>query len=154
MKNGVLIIWTNPHGLPINCEYSQELCQTMNDLGLCEHIPHFLSSEVWPPNVELSSHQVPAKIFPAFSQFQKDWFCGKARLDGFYPLLRSIASTWVHIDVKRICQACCLHHLKNMEKIVKHNFGMKNKVRRFFLGHHVVLFWRRYKTLFSNINVS
>ena len=29
-----------------------------NDLGLCEHLQHFLSSGIWPPNVELSFHQV------------------------------------------------------------------------------------------------
>ena len=76
---------------------------------------------------------VPAKIFPALPLCQKNWFCGKVRLDDFYPLLRSIASTWIHIDVKRISQACCLHHLKNMEKsFVKHNFGTKNKMGCFF----------------------
>ena len=34
---------------------------------------------------------VPAKIFPALPMCQKNWFCGKVRLDDFYLLLRSIA---------------------------------------------------------------
>ena len=75
---------------------------------------------------------VPAKIFPALPLCQKNWFCSKVRLDDFYPLLRSIVSTWIHIGVKRIFQVCFLHHLKNMEKNVKYNFGMKNKIERFF----------------------
>ena len=61
--------------------------------------------------------------------------CCVRRTD-FYPLLRSVASSWIHIGVKRISQACCLHHLKNVEKkFVKHDFGMKNKKGRFFLVH-------------------
>ena len=58
VKDDVLIFWGNPHGAPLISEYSQELCQTMNDLGLCEHLPNFLSSEIWPRNVELSFHQL------------------------------------------------------------------------------------------------
>ena len=54
----VLIFWGDPLGVPVNSEYSQELCETMNDLGLCENLPHFLSSEIWPQNVEFSFHQV------------------------------------------------------------------------------------------------
>ena len=125
-KDGVLIFWGNPHDVPVNSEYSQELCRKMNDLGLCDHLPHLLSSKISPPNVELSFYQVHCSC-------PEDWFCGKVRLDDFYPLLRNIASTWIHIDVKRISQACCLHHLKNMEKsFVKHNFGIKNKMGCFF----------------------
>ena len=45
-----------------------------------------------------------------------NWFCGKLCLDDFHPLLRSIASSWTHIGVKRIFQVCCQDHLKNMEK--------------------------------------
>ena len=58
VRDGVLIFWGIPHGAPVNSEYSQELCRTMNDVGLCGHQPHFRSSEIWPPNVELSFHQV------------------------------------------------------------------------------------------------
>ena len=57
VKDGVLIFWGIPHGFPVNSEYSQELCQTINCLGLFQHLPHFLSSEIWPPIVELSFHQ-------------------------------------------------------------------------------------------------
>ena len=76
----------------------------------------------------------PAKISPALPLCQKIWFCGKVCLDYFYRMLRSKSSSWIHIGVKRISQACCLHNLKNMEKkIVKHNFRMKNKIERIYL---------------------
>ena len=75
---------------------------------------------------------VPAKIFPALPLCQKNWFCGKVRLDDFYPLLHSKSSSWIHIGVKRISHACYLHDLKNVEKNVKHNFGMKKKIGSFF----------------------
>ena len=58
VKDGVLIFWGNPHGVLVNSEYSQELCRTINDLCLSEHLSHFLFPEIWPPNVELSFHQV------------------------------------------------------------------------------------------------
>ena len=68
---------------------------------------------------------------------QKNWFCGKVRFYDFGRLLRSKSSSWIHIGVKIISHACCLHHLKNMEKKnVKHDFGMKNEIGRFF-GHPV-----------------
>ena len=77
---------------------------------------------------------VPAKISPAFQLCQKNWFCGKVCLNDFYPLLRSKSSSWIRIGIKRIYQVCFLHDLKKMEKNVKHNFGMKNKIGRFFFG--------------------
>ena len=58
LRDGELIFWGIPHGVPVNSGYSQELCRTMNDVGLCGHLPHFLSSEIWPSNVELSFQQV------------------------------------------------------------------------------------------------
>ena len=72
------------------------------------------------------------KISPPFLLCQKNWICGKVCLNDFCLLLHSKLSSWIHIIIKRICQACCLHHLKNMEKIVKQNFGMKNKIGHFF----------------------
>ena len=99
LKDGVLIFWGNPHGIQVNSEYSQELCWTMNDLGLWQHLPHF-----------------------------------KERPDDFYPLLRSIAFTWIHIGVKRISQACCLHHLKNMEKNCKTQLWDEKQNRALFFG--------------------
>ena len=44
---------------------------------------------------------VPAKISPALMLCQKNWFFGKTCLINFYPLLRSIASSWIHIVFKR-----------------------------------------------------
>ena len=75
---------------------------------------------------------VPAKIFPAFLLCQKNWFCGKVCLDDFYPLLLSTASSWIHIGVKRISQACYLHHLKKFEKNCKTQLWDEKKVERFF----------------------
>ena len=70
---------------------------------------------------------------PALLLCQKNWFCGKVRLDCFYPLLRSIASSWIHIGVERISQACCVHHLKNIEKKNKTQFQSSNfKTESFF----------------------
>ena len=140
VRDGVLIFWGIPHGIPVNSEYSQELYWTLKMSpfpGICHTscLPKFGHETLNCPSIR---YIVPAKIFPALPLCQKNWFCGKVRLDDFYPLLRSIVSTWIHIDVKRISQVCCLHHLKNMEKKnVKHNFGMKNKIGRFFLGHPV-----------------
>ena len=79
---------------------------------------------------------------------QKKWFCGKVRFDDFYPLLRSIVSTWIHIGVKRISQACYLHLLKNMEKIVKRNFGMENKIGLFFWSPYFLNHCNLYNLLF------
>ena len=44
------------------------------------------------------------------------WFCAKVCPNDFYSLQRSIVSSWIHIGVKRISQACCVSHLKNMIK--------------------------------------
>ena len=75
---------------------------------------------------------VPAKIFPALPLYQKNWFCGKVRFDYFYPLLRSTPSPWTHIGVKKISQACYLHHLKNMEKNWKTQFWDEKQIGYFF----------------------
>ena len=69
------------------------------------HLPHFLSSKIWSPNVELCPsirYTVPAKISPEFPLCQKNWFCGKACLNDFYPLLHSKSSSWIHISIKRM----------------------------------------------------
>ena len=133
VKKSVLIFWGNPQGVPVNSEYSQELCQMIMIsafASICHtsSLPKFGHQTLNCPSMR---YIVPAKIFPALL-CQKNWFCGKVRLDYFYRLLRSIASTWIHIGVKRISQACCLNNQKNIEKIVKHNFEMKNKIRPFF----------------------
>ena len=53
-------------------------------------------------NCPSNRYIVPAKISPALPLCQKNWFCDKVQLDYFYPLLRSIASSWIHIGIKRI----------------------------------------------------
>ena len=78
---------------------------------------------------------VAAKISPAFPMCQKNWFCGKACLDDFYPLLRSKSSSWIHIGIKRIFQVCWLHHLQNMDKNCKIQLWNEKHNRTFFLGH-------------------
>ena len=101
---------------------------TLTFLG---HQLHFLSPEICHQTMNCPSMRyiVAAKISPALPLCRKNWFCGKVLLDDFYSLLLSIASSWIHIGVKRISQACCLHHHRN---IVKHNFGMKHKIGHFF----------------------
>ena len=82
---------------------------------------------------------VPAKVSPTLLLCQKNWFCGKVRLDDFYPLLCSIASSWIHISVKRIAQTYCLHHLKNMLKNCKTQPWDEKQNRALFwtiLGRH------------------
>ena len=126
-------------GVPVNAEYSHELYRTMNNVGLCGHLPHLLSSEIWPPNAELSFHQVhwSCQNLSWLLLCHKNWFCGKLRLNDFYLLLRSIASSWINIGVKRISQACFLHHLKNMEKNCKAQLWDEKQNRALFLDYRV-----------------
>ena len=107
-------------------------------VGICHTscLPKFGHQTLNCPSIR---YIVPAKIFSALPLCQKNWFCGKVRLDDFYPLLRSIASSWIHIGVKRISQACCLHHLKNMEKNCKTQLWDEKQNRAFFLGHPVYI---------------
>ena len=76
---------------------------------------------------------VSAKIFSALLLCQKNWVYNKVHLNDFYPLLRSIAFSWIHIGVKRIPQSCCLHHLKNMEKYCKTQLWDEKQNRMLFL---------------------
>ena len=73
VKDGVLILLVNPHGVPVNSEYSQELCRTINDLGLCEYLSHFLFSEV----CRSIRYIVPAKTFPALPLVRRTDFVAK-----------------------------------------------------------------------------
>ena len=59
-----------------------------------------------------------AKFSPVLSLCQKYGLCGKVDLNNFYPLLPCILSSLIHVGVKRISQACCLHHLKNYGKML------------------------------------
>ena len=77
-------------------------------------------------------YTVSDKIFLALPLCQKNWFCGKVRLDDIYRLLRSKSSSWIHIVVKRISQACCLHHLKNIEKNCKTQLWDEKQNRALF----------------------
>ena len=63
-----------------------------------------------------TGYTVPAKISPALPLCQKNWYCGKVRLDDSYRLLHSKLSSWIHIGIDRISQACCLNHLKKYAK--------------------------------------
>ena len=96
----------------------------LNDLndfdhcGLCGHLLHFLSPEFGHRTLNCPSvkYIVPVKISPALPLCRKNWVCGKVHIDDFCRLLRSKSSSWIHIGVKRISQACCLNHPKNMEQ--------------------------------------
>ena len=86
---------------------------------------------------------VPTKFCPVLPLCQKNWFCGKVRLDDFYQLLRSKWSSWIHIGVTRISEACCLHLLKNMKKNCKMQLWDEKQNRALFSDHpvfvHVVI---------------
>ena len=128
VRDSMLIFWRTLHGIPINSEYSQELCRRMNNVSLCGHLPHFLFSKI-DPSIR---YIVSAKIFPALLLCRKNRFCSKVHINDFYLLLHSIASSWMHIGVKRISQTYCLHHLKNMEKYCKTQLWDEKQNRMLF----------------------
>ena len=109
------------------------ICLSIRKLSIC--LPKFGHQTLNCPSIR---YIVPAKIFPVLPLCQKHWFCVKVRLDDFYPLLRSIPSIWIHIGVKRISQACCLHHLKNIEKNCKTQPWDEKQNRALFWGHPVL----------------
>ena len=116
LKDSLLIFCGNPHGVAVNSEYFQELRWTRNTLGLCEHLPHFLSSEIWPPNVELSFHSVHCSYqhLSCIADVSEELILRQSMARWFLSAAAWYSSTWIHIGVKRISQGCCLHHLKNM----------------------------------------
>ena len=131
VRDDVLIFWEISQGVLANSKYSQKLWLIdVDHCGLCGHLPTSFLPKFGHETLNCASIRYTGlvKIFPALPLCQKNWFCGKARLDNSYLLLRNIVSSWIHIGVKRISQAWCLHHLKKLEKIVKHNFGMKKKI--------------------------
>ena len=81
---------------------------------------------------------VRAKIFSAVPLCQKNWFCGKGRLDNINRLLRSKSSSWIHIGVRRISQDCCQHHLKNIKKNCKAQLWDEKQNRALFLDHPIL----------------
>ena len=84
------------------------------------HLLHFLPPKIWPPNVELSFYQVHSSCqnLSCIAAVSEELILWQRRHD-IYRLLRSKSSSWIHVGVKRISQACCLHHLKNIEKNCK-----------------------------------
>ena len=76
---------------------------------------------------------LPKSFLHCLCVIRTEWF----DLNDFYPLLRSIASSWIHIGVKRISQACFLHHLKNMEKNCNAQLWDEKQNRALFLDHRV-----------------
>ena len=59
LRYDVLIFWLIPQGVPANSVYSEELwLSNVEHCGLCVNLPHFLSPDIRPPNVELSFCQV------------------------------------------------------------------------------------------------
>ena len=111
---------------------------------LCEHLPlnseiEHLPSEIWPPNVELSFHQVHCSCqnLSCIAAVSEELILWQRRHD-IYRLLRSKSSSWIHVGVKRISQACCLHHLKNIEKNCKTQPWDEKQNRALFLGHPVL----------------
>ena len=81
---------------------------------------------------------VCAKNFSALPLCQKNWFCGKGRLDNIYRLLCSKSSSWIHIGVKRISQDCCQHHLKNIEKNCTAQLWDEKQNKALFLDHPIL----------------
>ena len=104
---------------------------------------HLLHSSCFPKfghqtlNCPSIRYIVRANIFPALPLCQKNWFCGKVRLDDIYRLLLSKLSSWIYIGVKRISQVCCLNHLKNIKKNCKTQLWDEKLNRAAFLGNHV-----------------
>ena len=104
---------------------------------------HLLHSSCFPKfghqtlNCPSIRYIVRANIFPALPLCQKNWFCGKVRLDDIYRLLLSKLSSWIYIGVKRISQVCCLNHLKNIKKNCKTQLWDEKLNRTAFLGNHV-----------------
>ena len=96
-------------------------------------LPKFSRQTLHCPSIR---YIVPAKISPALPCVRKTDFV--AKYDDFYPLLCSIASSWIQIGVKRISQACCLHHLKNMENNWKTQHWYEKQNRALFMDHTVV----------------
>ena len=65
------------------------------------------------------------------------------RLDDFYRLLRSKSSSWIHIGIKRISQACCLYHLKNMGKKCKTQLWDEKQNRALFWTTLYIHCWKQ-----------
>ena len=81
----------------------------------------------------------PAKILPALLLCQKNWFWSKILLDDFYPFLRSIASSWIHIGVKIFSRPAVCITWNIWTKICKTQLWGEKKTRHLFLDHVVCI---------------
>ena len=73
------------------------------------------------------------KILREFPLCQRNWFCGKVHVNDFYSLLRSRASIIGSILVsKETPRTAVCTTWKIWEKVIKHKFWMKSKLRRLF----------------------
>ena len=90
----------------------------LTTMAFVGHLLHFLTPEIWPPNVELSFYEVHCSCqnLSCIATVWEELILWQIHLDDFYRLLRGKSSSCINIGVKRISLACCLHHLKNMEK--------------------------------------
>ena len=131
---GLLFFWGIPHGFPVILNILRNYAErwTMSAfVGIC-HTSYLLKFGYQTLNCPSIRHIAPAKIFPALPLCQKNWFCSKVRVDDFYSLLLSIASSWIHIGVKRVSQACYLHLLKYMKKKCKTQLWDEKQNRALF----------------------
>ena len=139
VRDDVLIFWGIPQGVSANSEYSQKLCWTMSTtvafVSICHTscLPKFGHQTLNCPSIR---YIFPAKISPALLLCQKNWLCCKVCLDDFYPLLRSIASSWIHIGVKRISPKLAVYTTwKIWKKNSKTQLWDEKQNRALFLGH-------------------
>ena len=119
LRSSKRILKTDVLEIPVSCErrrvnflgnssrrfckfwiFSEIMLNNVDHCGPCEHLPPKLGHQTL--NCPSIRYIVPAKISPALLLCQKNWLCCKVCLDDFYPLLRSIASSWIHIGVKGI----------------------------------------------------
>ena len=91
----------------------------LNDLNDVHHCGPCGASA--PRNIEFSFYQVhcPCQNLSRIAAVSEELILWQSHLNNFYQLLRSKSFSWIYIGVKRTSQACCLHHLKNMEKNCK-----------------------------------
>ena len=90
----------------------------------------YLQSFIYLLYLHFLHFQSPKILLKSLILCQKHRFCGKEGLNNFYPMVRSMLSSLIHIDVKRISQT--YHTWKTRQNFEKHNFRRKYKIGRFF----------------------
>ena len=102
VRDGVLIfrglLKAFPQMLNIRRTYDSTMSTTMVFVTIC-HTYFLPKCDRQTLNCASIRYIVSVKTSHALP-CQKNWFCGKVCLDDFNPLLRSIASSWIHIGVK------------------------------------------------------